>query len=167
MAQPVPGGTQAGWGGPDADTGMTAEERAMDELGRPPAVQPVLLDPAGAAPKALAGGGAPLPGARGGAAAAWALCLWGSMSCCITLKRAAALPHPPSFCAPDEEGGPEEGEAGGLPFTAEAQELLRQAAAIEAAPRPGAVGAAGVAGRAAPAAQHGRKEGQPARSFPQ
>ncbi len=65
MAQPTPGGTQAGWGS-GGDTGMTAEEQAGDWLGREPLVAPHIIDPAGAAPKALAAG---VPPPDAGAAA--------------------------------------------------------------------------------------------------
>ena len=61
MAQPVssasPGlassGAQAGFGGPDADTGMSGEDQSSD-YGLDPDVRPRIMDPAAAAPKAVA-----------------------------------------------------------------------------------------------------------------
>lgn len=56
---PSPGGAQAGWGGPSADTGITGQELEEDWGRGELAVQPRLVDPAGTSPKAL-----PLAGPR-------------------------------------------------------------------------------------------------------
>ena len=54
MSQPVPTGTQAGWGGDSADTGMSAADMARDWGEQEAAIQPRIIEPAGQAPKALA-----------------------------------------------------------------------------------------------------------------
>ena len=57
MALPASGlvstGAQAGFGGPNADTGMSGEDQTSD-FGIDPDVRPRLLDPSAAAPKAVA-----------------------------------------------------------------------------------------------------------------
>ncbi|KAL4431205.1 hypothetical protein ABPG75_006461 [Micractinium tetrahymenae] len=115
MAQPAPTGTQAGWGGPAADTGMTGEEMAADWGQADAAVQPRLVDPAGAAPKAFIAGAEEEAGVQ------------------------------PALGIAAEGGSRDDANEAaerGLPFTDEAVELLRQVAEIEAAGRAAGSGGA-------------------------
>jgi hypothetical protein len=49
-----PTGTQSGWGGDSADTGMSADDMAHEWGEQEAAIQTSIIDPAGQAPKALA-----------------------------------------------------------------------------------------------------------------
>lgn len=150
-----------------ADTGMTAAELEQDWGMGEPVVEPRVIDPAMAAPKAFprTAEEPAAPGQLRRSSPRGCKPVHRLNQCCQQHSQ-----HAPSLRAhappdmltvhvvllrADAGASAQEIDASGLPFNEEARDLLRQAAAIQAAPRGGAGGV-----RAGPAPEGGARGGQ-------